>query len=84
MHTQKLTINLPNDLVKEIEHYKDASDEPSRSKAIIDLLKYALTLPPYFKGYDWEKAEAEADKAIAKGNVKSFDSVKEFLRDLKK
>lgn len=84
MHTQKLTINLPDDLVKEIEHYKEVADEPSRSQAIIDLLKHALTLPPYFKGYDWEKAEAEADKAIARGRVKSFETVEEFLKDLKK
>lgn len=84
MQTQKLTINLSNDLVKEIEHYKEIAHEPSRSKAIIDLLKHALTLPPYFKGYDWKKAEAEADEAIAKGKVKSFKNVQEFLSDLKK
>lgn len=84
MHTHKLTINLSNDLVQEIEHYKKIADEPSRSQAIIDLLKHALTLPPYFKGYDWKKAEAEADKAIAEGRVKSFKSVKELLADLKK
>ena len=84
MHTQKLTINLSNDLVQEIEHYKKITAEPSRSQAIIDLLKHALTLPPYFKGYDWKKAEAEADKAIAEGRVKSFKSVKELLADLKK
>ncbi|HAG50573.1 MAG TPA: hypothetical protein DHU69_04890 [Deltaproteobacteria bacterium] len=84
MHTQKLTINLSNDLVQEIEHYKKVADEPSRAQAIIDLLKHALTLPPYFKGYDWKKAEAAADKDIAKGRVKSFKSVKELLADLKK
>ena len=84
MQTQKLTINLLNDLMKEIEHYKEAADEPSRAQAIIDLLKHALTLPPYFKGYDWKKTEANADKAIAEGRVKSFKSVKELLADLKK
>ena len=84
MHTQKLTINLSNDLVQEKEHYKKVADEPSRAQAIIDLLKHALTLPPYFKGYDWKKAEAAADKDIAKGRVKSFKSVKELLADLKK
>lgn len=84
MHTQKLTINLSNDLVKEIEHYKEIAAEPSRAQAIIDLLKHALTLPPYFKGYDWKKAEAEADKAVKEGCVKSFKSVKELLVDLKK
>jgi len=84
MYTQKLTLTLPDELVKEIEHYKEAADEPSRSQAIIDLLKHALTLPPYFKGYDWKKAEAAADKDIAKGRVKSFKSVKELLADLKK
>ena len=84
MQTQKLTINLSNDLVQEIEHYKEIANEPSRAQAIIDLLKHALTLPPYFRGYDWKKAEAEADKDIAEGRIKSFKSVKELLADLKK
>ncbi|MBI3398408.1 MAG: hypothetical protein HY026_04145 [Deltaproteobacteria bacterium] len=43
-----------------------------------------LHLTPYFKGYDWSKAEVEADEAIAKGKVKSFNSAQELLADLKK
>jgi hypothetical protein len=84
MHTQKVTLDLPDDLIREIEHYKEITHEPSDSKAIADLLKYALTLPPYFMNYDWEKAEAEADNAILKGKVKSFDSYQELIADLKK
>lgn len=84
MHTQKLTLTLPDDLVKEIEHYKEAIHEPSCSKAIVDLLKYAITLPPYFKNYNWKMAETEADEAIAKDCVKSFNNAKELLADLKK
>jgi hypothetical protein len=45
--------------------------------------KYALSFPPYFKNYDWDKAEKEADNDIKKGRVKSFSSVDEFLADLK-
>ena len=84
MHTQKLLLNIPDNLVEQIDHYKDIAKEPSRSKTIIDLLKYALTLPPYFKDFDWQKAEAEADEAVKKGKIKSFDDTKAFLADLKK
>lgn len=84
MHTQKLLLNIPDTLVEQIDHYKDIAKEPSRSKTIIDLLKYALTLPPCFKDFDWQKAEAEADEAIKKGKMKSFDDTKALLADLKK
>ncbi len=84
MHTQKLTLDLPDELIREIEHYKEITHESSYSKAVVDLLKYALTLPPYFRNYDWEKAEAEADDAISRGKVKSFDSAEELIADLKK
>jgi hypothetical protein len=43
-----------------------------------------LTLPPYFKDFDWKKAEAEADKEIAAGKTKSFKSAEDFLSDLKR
>lgn len=84
MHTHKLTLTLPDNLITEIDHFKDVTNEPSRSQAIIDLLKYALTLPPYFKSFDWQKAEEEADRDIAKGNFKAFSSAEDFLADLKK
>jgi hypothetical protein len=42
-----------------------------------------LTLPPYFKDFDWEKAEKEADAEIKAGKVKSFCSIDDFLVDLK-
>jgi hypothetical protein len=41
-------------------------------------------LPPYFKDFNWEKAEAEADKEVAAGKVKSFNSVEDLIADLKR
>ena len=51
--------------------------------AIFELVKYALTLPAYFRNFGWKKAEQEADDDIKQGRVKSFSSVDEFLADLK-
>jgi hypothetical protein len=48
------------------------------------LVKYALTIPPYFRSFDWTKAEAEADNQIAAGKTKSFDTVEDLIADLKK
>jgi hypothetical protein len=41
----------------------------------------ALTLPPYFRNFDWAEAEADAD--IAAGRVKCFSSVEEAVANLK-
>ncbi len=56
----------------------------SLDDTIAELLQYALTIiPPYFRQFDWEQAEAEADDDIRTGNMHAFDSVEDFLTDLK-
>jgi hypothetical protein len=84
MATHELTINLSDEILEEIERYKKVRHKKSTDDAVAELIKYALALPPYFKDFDWEKAEAEADKEIAAGKIKSFNSVEDFIIDLKK
>ena len=50
----------------------------------IRLFSSAANMPPYFREFNWEKAEAEADTEIAAGKTKSFDSIEDFIADLKK
>jgi hypothetical protein len=84
MASRVLTITLTDDVFEEIERYKKSAKKTNTEEAVSELIKYALTLPPYFKEFDWEKAEAEADKDIASEKIKSFDSVEDFIADLKK
>jgi predicted CopG family antitoxin len=84
MRTKELTITLSDDIFREVEKYKKSTQKQSTEEAIAELVKYALTIPPYFRSFDWEKAEAEADKEIALGKTKSFDTVEDLITDLKK
>lgn len=84
MATQELTITLSDKVLDEVKRYKKLLHKKSTGNAVAELVKYALTLPPYFKGFDWKKAEAEADKEIASGKTKAFKSAEDFLSDLKK
>lgn len=80
----KLIIQVPKNLLDRVDDYRFAHRKHSRAEAVRELLDYALTLPPYFKGWDWEKAEAEADEAIKKGDfVGPFDNIKDALKSLK-
>lgn len=81
--SKKLTIDIPEELLREIDMYCKSSKKESTSKAVIDLLKSALTLPEYFRNFNWEEAEKEADDEIKSGKTSSFDSLKDFLADLK-
>ncbi len=83
MTTNEVKINLSEDIIKEIERYKILSHKKSTEEAVTELIKYALKLPQYFKDFDWGKAEAEADEEIATEKTKLFDSVDEFISDLK-
>lgn len=80
--SRKLCITLPDKLYNEVERYRKSVKARSRSAAVAELLKYAINLPPYFKDFDWEKAEREADIAIKKGDVKTFDSVGKLMKHL--
>ncbi len=65
--THKLTINLSDDLLDEIDKFKENTHKPSRAVAVAELIKYALTLPPYFKKFNWKQAEKEANEDIKAG-----------------
>ncbi|MBE0426427.1 MAG: hypothetical protein IBX72_07245 [Nitrospirae bacterium] len=84
MARRELTIKIPDDVFDEIERYRKSANKPNTEAAVAELIKYALSLPPYFREFNWEKAEAEADKEIAAGKTRSFDSIEDFLSDLKK
>lgn len=84
MAERELTIKLPDDVFDEIERYRKSVNKANTEEAVTELIKYALALPPYFREFNWEQAEAEADKEIASGQTKSFDSVEDFIADLKK
>ncbi len=84
MATQELTITLSDKVLDEVKRYKKLLHKKSTGDAVAELIEYALTLPPYFKGFDWKKAEAEADDEIASGKTKLFKSTEDFLSDLKK
>ncbi len=79
----KITLDIPDDVFAAIADFRKRAHIGDDKTAVFELIKYALTLPPYFARFDWKKAEEEADADIAAGNVKSFSSVDEFLADLK-
>jgi hypothetical protein len=83
MAERELTIKIPEDVFDEIERYRKSANKPNTEEAVAELIKYALSLPPYFRDFNWEKAEAEADKEIAAGKTRSFDSIEDFIADLK-
>ncbi|MDM8549914.1 hypothetical protein QUF72_07550 [Desulfobacterales bacterium HSG2] len=84
MGTCVLKISLSDDMVEEIEKHKKLRRKQNIEEAVIDLIDYALKLPRYFIKFDWEKAEDEADREIASGKTESFDTVEDFITDLKK
>ncbi len=85
MKTQqhKITLQIPGEIYNDILSFKSRERIRDNKAAIVKLLKYALTLPPYFKDFDWKKAEQKADKDIKAKRVASFSSVDDFLADLK-
>ena len=80
--SRRLCITLPDKLFSEVERFRKSVKARSSSAAVVELLKYAISLPPYFKDFDWEKAEEDADMAIKKGDVKTFDSLKKLMNHL--
>lgn len=79
----KITLEIPDELFEEISDFKRKAHISDAKTAVFRLLKYALTLPPYFKDFDWKKAETDADAEIKAGKVKRFSSADDFLADLK-
>jgi aminopeptidase C len=81
--SRKITLILPEELYEEVEKFKKSSNIADTKAAVFELLRYALTLPPYFRNFDWAEAEADADADIAAGRVKCFSPVEEAIADLK-
>lgn len=81
--SHKITIDIPDDIFDEIAEFKKRANIKDDKSAVFELIKYALSLPEYFKSFDWTAAELEADKDIASGRIKDFFSVDELLVDLK-
>ncbi len=81
--SHRITLDLPDEILSQVADFKRRANIRDTNTAVYELLKYALTLPPYFKDFDWNEAEKEADAEIEAGNVKTFDSVDELLADLK-
>ncbi|RLC14443.1 MAG: hypothetical protein DRI57_14485 [Deltaproteobacteria bacterium] len=84
MGTCVLKISLSDDIVEEIEKHKQLRQKQSIEEAVVDLIDYALKLPRHFMKFDWKKAEEEADYEISSGKTESFDTVEDFIADLKK
>lgn len=60
----KITLEIPDELFDEIIDFKEKARISDATTAAFKPLKYALTLPPYFRDFDWNKAENEADAEI--------------------
>jgi hypothetical protein len=78
----KITLEIPDEIFSEIVNFKKKVNISDNKSAIFELIKYALSFPSYFKNFDWEKAEKEADDDIKSGNAKRFSSVDDFLINL--
>jgi len=81
--SHKITLEIPGEIYTEIVDFRKRSRIRDSNSAVVELIKYALTLPPYFKSFDWKKAEREADIEIKAGKVKSFSNTGDFLTELK-
>lgn len=80
---QTVTLDIPGDVLKEIRKFKKSAHIRDDKSAVFELLKYALSLPAYFRDFDWAKAEKEADADIKAGRVRKFSTADDLLSDLK-
>ena len=78
----RITLEIPDDIFAEINEFKKKENITDNNYAIFKLIKSALSLPEYFRGFDWEKAEKEADEDILSGRIRDFVNADEFLAEL--
>ena len=78
----KITIEIPDNIYAGIMAFSKNNKISDSGEAIMELVKHALKLPPYFKNFDWEMAEKEADEEINSGDVMEFSDVDDFLNEL--
>ncbi|MGE0084922.1 MAG: hypothetical protein AB7S75_10910 [Desulfococcaceae bacterium] len=79
-----LKISLSDEMMEEIGKYKESVHKQSMEETVVELINYALRMPLYFMKFDWKKAELCADREISSGKTESFDTVEDFIADLKK
>jgi len=84
MTSCKLTISLSNNTLDEIKRYKKVMRKQSIEEAVTELINYALSLPLYFKNFNWKDAEDEANVEILSGKCESFDTLEDFISDIQK
>ena len=53
----RITLDIPDEIFSELTDFKKRSKIAETEAAVFELLKYALSLPPYFKNFDWDRAE---------------------------
>ena len=53
MAKRELTIKIPDDVFDEIERYRKSANKPNTEEAVAELIKYALSLPLYFREFNW-------------------------------
>lgn len=82
MADKRLTLNLPEDLLEEVDSYKAKTNKKSTSEAVADLLRSALTLPDHFRNFDWKKAEKEVDELRDAGKVSTAQTAEELVEKL--
>ncbi len=78
----KMTLELPDKIYAGILAFSRVNNINDSGEAVMELVKHALSLPPYFKDFDWGKAEKEADEEITSGNIMEFSDVDSFLNEL--
>ena len=59
--THKITLEIPDKIYAGIIAFSKKNHISDSGTAATELIKYALSLPPYFKYFDWDRAEEEAD-----------------------
>ncbi len=78
----KITLDIPDKIYAGILAFSKNNRINDSGEAVMELIKHALNLPPYFKDFDWDIAEEEADAEIRSGDVMEFSNVDDFLDEL--
>ncbi len=78
----RITIEISDALFSEISEFKKVQAIEDDTIAICRLIKNGLSIPEYFRDFDWQVAEKEADEDIKTGRTKGFSTVDELLADL--
>lgn len=78
----KITLEIPDDIFAEIIEFKKKENITDTNSAISKLIKSAISMPEYFRKFDWEMAEKDADEDVLSGRTKEFATVDELIAEL--